>query len=320
MTKKLLLFLLVALVVGVGITSESQAQRWKRQRYEASFILGATNFLGELGGANQIGTNYFKDLEIAMTRYVIGVGLRYKLTEFTALRSQLLYARLRGEDRLTQEPFRQNRNLMFRSPVIELDVQLEFSWMRESIGSRYKVRRVKGRGKKGSEVYFYGFVGIGGMWFNPRGYMNGKWYSLRPLHTEGQGLVDSRPTYSPVQLVIPYGLGVRYNLNKQMSIGMEYGIRKTFTDYIDDVSTTYFDKRLLRDNFGDASADLSDPSLGAPIQYQEDTYHSAPDGIVGCQTCPNQQRGDPTNLDSYMFLNFSVNYRLKSSRKGLPKF
>lgn len=320
MTKKLLLTLFAAIVVGVCVTAETQAQRWKRQRYEASFVLGASNFLGELGGANQIGTNYFKDLEIAMTRYVLGVGMRYKLTEFTALRGQLLYARLRGEDRLTQEQYRNNRNLMFRSPVIELDVQLEFSWMRESIGSRYKVRRVKGRGKKGSEVYFYGFVGIGGMWFNPRGKFNDKWYSLRPLHTEGQGLVDSRPNYSPVQLVIPYGLGVRYNVNKQMSIGMEYGIRKTFTDYIDDVSTTYFDKRLLRDNFGDVSADISDPSLGEKIQYMGDVYHSAPDGTVGCQTCPNQQRGDPTDLDSYMFLNFSVNYRLKSSRKGLPKF
>jgi hypothetical protein len=320
MTKKLLLTLFAAIVVGVCVTAETQAQRWKRQRYEASFVLGASNFLGELGGANQIGTNYFKDLEIAMTRYVLGVGMRYKLTEFTALRGQLLYARLRGEDRLTQEQYRNNRNLMFRSPVIELDVQLEFSWMRESIGSRYKVRRVKGRGKKGSEVYFYGFVGIGGMWFNPRAKMNGKWYSLRPLHTEGQGLVDSRPTYSPVQLVIPYGLGVRYNVNKQMSIGMEYGIRKTFTDYIDDVSTTYFDKRLLRDNFGDVSADISDPALGKTIEFQGDFYHAAPESEKDCQTCPNQQRGDPTDLDSYMFLNFSVNYRLKSSRKGLPKF
>jgi hypothetical protein len=92
------------------------------------------------------------------------------------------------------------------------------------------------------------------------------------------------------------------------------------SDYIDDVSTTYFDKRLLRDQFGDASASLSDPSLGEKINYQGDVYHAAPESTVDCQTCPNQQRGDPTNLDSYMFLNFSVNYRLKSTRKGLPKF
>lgn len=310
------------LLLGVTLlNTASNAQRWKRQRYELMARVGATNFLGELGGANQIGTDYYKDFEIAMTRYCIGAGMRYKLTEFTALRGELYYARLRGEDRLTQEPYRNNRNLMFRSPVIETDIIMEFSWMRESIGSRYKVRRVKGRGKKASEVYFYGFAGIGGMWFNPRGKLDNTWYSLRPLRTEGQGLVESRPTYSPFQLVIPWGLGVKYNVNKQWCIGLEYGVRNTFTDYIDDVSTTYFDKTILRQNFGEESVLLSDPALAETFSYMGENYHQAPPGqSIGCQTCPNQQRGDPTDKDMYMFLNFTVNYRLKSSRKGLPKF
>ena len=324
MTKNIFIHLLVIVLLLVATGLDSSAQRWKRQRYEASFILGATNFMGELGGANQIGTDYYKDFEIAMTRYCLGVGMRYKTTEFTALRGQLIYARLRGEDKLTQEPFRNNRNLMFRSPVIEFDITLEFSWMRESIASRYKVRRVKGRGQKGSEVYFYGFAGIGGMWFNPRGKLDGKYYSLRPLHTEGQGLVDSRPNYSPFQIVIPWGVGVRYKVNKQMSIGMEYGFRHTFTDYIDDVSQTYYDKATLANTYGKESSALSDPALSPAFIKTDGTVtpdHASPEGQgYGCQTCPNQQRGDPTDKDAYMFLNFSVNYRLKSSRKGLPKF
>ena len=47
----------------------SQAQKWKRQRKEYSIGFGATNFLGDLGGRDQIGTNFVQDFEIKATRY-----------------------------------------------------------------------------------------------------------------------------------------------------------------------------------------------------------------------------------------------------------
>lgn len=108
--KKIVLLILTALLLAPAI---SEAQRWKRQRYEFSFGLGISNFLGELGGANQIGTNYFRDLEWSLTRMAASVGLRYKLSNYFALKSHLTYGRITGDDKLTTEYFRNYRNLNF---------------------------------------------------------------------------------------------------------------------------------------------------------------------------------------------------------------
>ena len=61
------------------IPSFFQAQTWKRQRTEYVFALGATNFLGDLGGADQIGTNGLRDFEPSATRFGVGLGYRYQL-------------------------------------------------------------------------------------------------------------------------------------------------------------------------------------------------------------------------------------------------
>ncbi len=309
MIKRYILLLIILLPLA------TEAQRWKRMRYEIVAAVGTTNFLGELGGANQIGTNYYKDLEMAATRYVLNLGMRYKLSQSTALKVGFSYGRLHGDDKWTQEPYRNNRNLMFKSPVVELAAQYEFSWMKETIGSRYKVRRVRGRGKKGSDIYVYGFFGVAGYYFNPKAMYNGKWTALAPLNTEGQGLIPTRKDYSRFQFAIPVGIGLKYSLNKTSSIGIEYGIRKTFTDYIDDASTVYYDKTELASNFGDASAQLSDPAI-----LGDGGLGGAPGPFSGCQTCAGQQRGDPRDLDHYMFFLITYNYKLKTTRKGLPKF
>ena len=81
--------------------------------------------------------------------------------------------------------------------------------MRESIGSRYKIRRVRGRGRKGSQIYVYGFAGVALLYMNPMAKYDGKWYSLKPLHTEGQEYVPSRTEYANWQLTIPFGVGVK---------------------------------------------------------------------------------------------------------------
>ena len=82
-------------------------------------------------------------------------------------------------------------------------------------------------------------------------------------------------------------------------------MRKTFTDYIDDVSTTYFDLTLIESAYGSVAAALSDRSLGPHPSYI---------------TFPDEQRGDPRDLDAYMFAIFSINYKIKSTRGGLPRF
>lgn len=301
-------------------------QRWKRQRYEWVSGIGATQFLGDLGGRNQIGSDWFFDLDAASTRYIVNLGFRYKISQYVSAKTGFSFGEIAGNDKFTQEPFRNNRNLQFRSPIVEWATQIEVSWMRETVGSRYKIRRVRGRGKKGSNLYLYGFAGVGLTYMNPMGRYDGKWYSLKKYHTEGQGFVPSRNEYSNWQFVIPFGVGMKYALDKKSSIGLEYGLRKTFTDYMDDVSTTYVytkegerrdpvGAQIISNALGydNIAKGLADPSL-APVPGGVDTFPGA------CSTCPGQQRGDPSDLDSYMFLTITYQRKIRTTRKGLPKF
>jgi hypothetical protein len=286
---------LLVLLLLLG-SSASFAQRWKRYkyRYELAASLGATNFLGDLGGANQIGTHGFKDLDGLVTRPVVGASVRFMTSFYTSTKINFFYGRVKGDDKLTLEPFRHNRNLNFRSPVIELSAQFELNYAFEQSGARYKIKRVKGR--KNIEKRVYGFVGLGGFYYSPQGkYTNGKWYRLRPFHTEGEGFVPGVPNYSNFSLCFPMGIGGKYALDRNWSIGMEIGLRYTLTDYIDDVSTLY-------------ATTAVDSTLKNPIA----TYFANPTaGELGSYvTADGQTRGDPTHKDAYMFVTFNVSYKV----------
>jgi hypothetical protein len=287
------------------LTTSAKAQtyaQWKRLRYEVCFGLGVANFLGDLGGANMIGTNYFNDFEINTTRPAVTLGMRYKLDPRQAVKVELNWGMVAGDDRLTEWANRHDRLLQFRSHIIEFGARYEFMAIKERVGHRYRLRGIKGQ--KALELYPYGFIGIAGFYFNPEGLdASGTWRALAPLHTEGQSLIATRKDYSQFQFAIPMGFGFKYAIDKQWLVGLEYGMRKTFTDYIDDVSTTYFDNETIKNIHGATAAYLADPNLG-----------KNPDYAAG------QQRGDPTDHDVYMFLTVSINYKLKTGRNNLPKF
>lgn len=295
--------ILIIFAVMFLLPFSSDAQRWKRMRYELSIGAGVSNFLGELGGADQIGTHYFRDLEWSQTRFAAAIGLRYKLSNYFALKSHLTYGRVSGDDKLTKEPFRSYRNLNFFSDIYELNINFEGAFQQEQIGHRYRLRKVKGL--RGYEIYTYGFVGIGIFYMDPKTNYQGTTVRLQPLGTEGQGLVPSREKYSLLQFCIPVGIGFKYTIDRQWGVGLELGIRKTFTDYIDDVSTTYFDFQNYQGADPMATA-LADRSSRDPNRLQV--------------TAPGAQRGDPREKDSYMFAIFSINYKLKTGRGNLPRF
>jgi len=295
----------IILIIILLITVESYSQmssRWKRMRYEVIYGVGATNFLGELGGADREGTNFVRDLEISATRPALQVGMRYRILENFSAKGALTYGWVSGNDNLTNEYYRSNRNLHFRSPILEFAGQLEYSIIKERQGHRYNLRKV--RGIKGFNTNTYFFVGLGAFYFNPKGkYIDGKWYALQPLGTEGQGLVPTRTKYMRISACIPFGIGFKYGLNRRWNVGLEFGARKTFTDYIDDVSTTYYDNDLIREERGPIAAYFANPSEGPPNL-----------------TAAYQQRGDAKDKDAYMFMIISATYKLNTTRQGLPKF
>ena len=182
------------------------------------------------------------------------------------MKSHLSYGRVAGDDKLTTEYFRNYRNLDFYSDIYEFNLNFEGAFQQEQVGHRYRLRKVKGM--KGYEIYTYAFVGAG-----------------------------------VFQLCVPVGIGFKYTLDRSWGVGLELGIRKTFTDYIDDVSTTYFDFSNYSGT-NPLSAQLSDRSNHS-VQFITD---------------PGAQRGDPRENDSYMFAIFSLNYKLTNGRGNLPRF
>jgi hypothetical protein len=306
MNMKKTFLLIIGIFVIVPHFSDAQRlrNRWKAMRGELNIGIGASNFLGELGGANQVGTHFFKDFEFSQTRPAFQIGYRYKLSKAIAVNPHFTYGKVAGDDKLTEEFFRNYRNLSFESPIYELNTNFEFAFIKEQVGHRYRLRGVKGQ--RGYEMMAYGFVGVGVFHFNPKAKIteNGQSYNLHDLSTEGQGLVETRKKYSRTQFCIPVGFGFKYTISRRWGIGIEYGIRKTFTDYIDDASRTYFDKNILLQQVGYESYVLSDRS----------------NGVYPYITAPGAQRGDPRYTDTYMFGVVTINYKIRTGRQSYPLF
>ncbi len=305
--KKVVFFILL-----IGLCAPAlQAQRKKTRfldRCETVYGLGFSNFLGELGGRDAIGTNGIKDLEFVLTRPSLHLGLRYRFNPTVSLKYNLHYTVLSGRDSLTKEPFRRNRNLSFRSPIFESSFQAEVSILQlKSTKSRYVLRGV--RSKSGIDLNLYVFGGVGAFFFNPKAKIEGTWWALQPLGTEGQGIAASRTPYKRIQACFPIGMGFRLPLSdKNWTIGFEYGMRLTTTDYIDDVSTTYFSPTLIGAKYGPVAQRLSNRA-----------GENGQDVIAG-SAFTGEQRGDPTDRDAYMLGTITLTYRLKSGRSVLPKF
>lgn len=271
---------------------------WQYNKKEWFIGGGATGFLSDLGGLDRVGTGYSPiDLDFPGTKYMGHLGFRYRFKPMWATRSTLSYARLFASDQLTGEIYRNNRNLTAKTHVIEFSQTLEFIiFARESFGKRYNLPWIKGQ--KGHNEQLYLFAGIGAFFYAPQA-ADGT--NLRPLKTEGQGLPDGPDPYGMFNICIPMGIGYKFAIGSNWRLGIEASYRMTFTDYLDDVSTDYYDKTILEDNYGAASAFYSDPSGPQNPNW----------------TTTGEQRGDPREDDAYLFLSLTVykNISYKSNKR-----
>jgi hypothetical protein len=281
-----------------------QTSYWKSQRNSVGFALGVSNFLGELGGRDQIGSDFIYDLELSETRPALQIHYRYQLGSRFFARAQFAFTYVGGNDALTEEIFRRNRNLHFRSSIFELSVMGEFDVIDFTPKRRYD-RGVKQRSLEGTSIYIT--AGVGVTRFNPQGNFAGEWYDLRDFGTEGQLQDDGPSQYSRFTPVIPFGLGVRFQLNREWTVGFEVVHRLTFTDYMDDVSTVYYDNEIIEETQGELAAYFADPSLGYYVDENGDRVplNSTETGF---------QRGDPEDNDAYFFAVFNASYKIKQRR------
>jgi hypothetical protein len=272
------------------------------------FGLGVTNFLGDLGGKDAVGTNDFRDLEFTEFNFGGFVGYRHAFFNNIYGRVDLSYGRVSGDDKLTKEVFRNNRNLSFRSDIFEVDLMGEF-FMRIGAkkGHQYKLKVEDSEANpwhvRGSYLTVFG--GLGVFHFNPKTQVQGRWVNLHPLSTEGQGLPGGPEPYKLWQLNIPVGIDYMLRIHRLWSFGIEATYRYTFTDYIDDVSTSYYDPNEIAlyvgEQNGDVAAYLSNPSLG---------LHN--EGKPPYVTSVGQQRGDESDNDGYFYVMFKVDYLILS--------
>ncbi|MEX1002149.1 MAG: hypothetical protein WDZ35_08550 [Crocinitomicaceae bacterium] len=304
--KKLFLTILIGCLITNSVYSQvgtnfTTSDYWKGQRKEFFFGVGVTNFLGDLGGLDRIGTDYsFIDLEWATTRPSGHIGYRYRLKPWIATKTILQYGMLMGSDRLTNEPARRNRNLSFKTHLVELSQHLEFIiYNNEHYGKRHQIRGLKGMRNKNTLVYL--FSGITGFLYMPMA-QGGPF--LRPLHTEGQGLPGGPEPYGLFSWGIPFGTGVKIGLDRIWRISFELSYTKTFTDYLDDVSSVYYDNAAIEAAYGAEAAYWADPSNG-PF----DTW-----------TAPGEMRGDSKHKDAYFFFNISLVRNLQQAKSKKIKW
>ena len=289
--------------------SKFNSQRnWTNNRKELRIGFGTTQFLGDLGGRNLKGTDYsLRDLNMKSTNLCAMVGYRYRFAKYFATTTSLTIGMLEGSDALIEvdtelyypdgpdtqakyrdAAYRKARNLSFRAPFIDITQRLDFIiWQKEKIGARYKFRGLKGFNNRNEQVYIFGGAGL--IAFMPQAYYDGGWVRLRPLATEGQGLVGGIPKYSPVTVVMPFGVGFRVGISREWRIGVEASYVKTFSDYIDDVNGVYYDKDKLKDQRGQMAQDLAN-------RYDKSDEEKRTWFEKG------QQRGD-RQKDAYFYIN-----------------
>jgi uncharacterized protein DUF6089 len=276
--KKHILFFTIALLS--GLTGFSQRNK---KSAEIGVFIGGCYYIGDLNPLAHL--NQF-------TKPAGGIVFRYNINTRLSARGNFLVGSVEAYDSFSNSAAAQQRNLTFKSPIRELSAQLEFNFLDYQIGNE----------KRKFSPYI--FLGIAGFMFNPQGELNGDWVALQPLGTEGQGLEGgaTRKKYKLTQVSVPFGVGVKANLSKNIGLSFEWGMRKTFTDYLDDVSKKYYDPALLAFYRGGTSAVMSDPSIGTDAAFRN----------------TGRQRGNPTNKDWYSFVGIALTVKLKEKAPACP--
>jgi hypothetical protein len=278
--KKILMTVLVLAQIAVAKAQVST---------EVGFNIGTSNYLGDLQTA---------DFTYRNQHLFSGIYGRYNANAQLAFRGFFNYGRLSGDDKNSGEQDLIKRNLHFRTNIIELGIQAEINVLPFN---KFDPNKKKAKRYFNWTPYFFG--GFNLLQFNPKAQYNGDWIALQPLCTEGQNSsFNSQKEYSLTQIAIPFGIGLKFQVNPQICIGFELGARKTFTDYLDDVSGNYPDLAKLQAEKGFLSAALS---------FRGDEL---PGFTTAQYPAPGAVRGHSDNLDWYLTNTISIAYRFYSKR------
>lgn len=210
--------------------SGGYAQKWKLRRYEAVAGIGTAHYFGDIGGAADENNLFgIKDIELFNTRPSFYLGIRYKLRHNMSIKTNFILGFLKGDDEGTYHEFVNNRYCWFNSTIFEPSAQYEFSIISEE--QKYRTNAMfnkRGMINNYSHYNIYAFAGVGGVFAWP------------DLH-------DYYESYYPEPgtkfgLAFPIGLGMKYVMSSNLSIGFEFGGRFTTTDLLDNYHVEHASK------------------------------------------------------------------------------
>ncbi len=266
---------------------------------EISFSAGGMNGLTDLGGNRRSG--FGRDVNWKFTRLTGSLAASVLIRGILGARLELSAGRVTAADSILPVHAagsygRRLRNLHFQSTIKELACIVEFHPL--------SMPGVLINGPPGISPYV--FAGLGYFGFKPEALLNQVVVDLHSLHTEGQGFAEypHRHSYALKQWNLPLGLGVRYEASAKSSVRFEVNYRKLWTDYLDDVSTTYIDPAIFQTYLDHSNARIaravSDRSLKTDPQFS---------------TGPGQIRGNEQNNDAYFSFQLKFSLVLGRTRR-----
>lgn len=241
-----------------------------------SLFTGLINYQGDLNPSS---------FKFSHSNFAGGLIIRKPLGRLFTIRSGITVGTIKAADKWNRD-YLKPRNLSFTTTVKEVYTGLELMLL--DFSSRQFT------------PYLYG--GLAVFHFNPWTHdSRGVKTYLKPLSTEGQGLPQypMQKPYNLTQLALPFGAGFKVAVTDGFAVGIEFSQRKTFTDYLDDVSSHYVDRDVLLLAKGTKAVELS---------YREDEL---PNGRP-MFPAHGEQRGTPSEMDWYYFFGLTMELKLNS--------
>jgi hypothetical protein len=251
-------------------------------------VISQNRFLNLYGGESHYSGDLGNDKIPKLIYPAYGIGISVELNERMIINANLYNGKIGGNDKYNAKT--KSRNLSFYSDLTEFSLQFQYNLFDLY---EYKVT-----------PHFFTGLAI----FNYSPYTkteSGNVVYLQKLKTEGQGFYNGRKAYKTTQLSIPFGAGITWALNANKRISIFGGVRKTFTDYLDDVSKTYIDANTLLAKAGNDAVVLA---------FREDEINP-----TATYPTDGTQRGNPKNKDLYFFSGLSFQFRIMPPKRRHDK-
>ncbi|MCS7074859.1 MAG: DUF6089 family protein, partial [Bacteroidia bacterium] len=192
----------------------SFAQKKNQVYFSLGPSIGAYTYQGDLA----------ETFSVQSTNLAFGAVGNLHFDSHLYARLQVAHGWVQAADSNSSDQQKKFRNLSFRSPITEISMQLVYDFFGVTRSIRYRPKYTP-----------YVYAGVGIFSYNPQAKaLNSKgeeqWFDLQPLGTEGQYLINGAGSfpkpYALTQVMIPFGVGMKFKLTEKLNLSVETGARK----------------------------------------------------------------------------------------------